>query len=58
MARHPAFAQGMEAFRRGILTNPNKDGTIAYKEWLAGFDHAYFLNQHELNSHMKGNYYV
>jgi hypothetical protein len=44
MARHPAYQSGHDAFYRGELTNPHNVTSIAFKEWQAGQDHAYFEN--------------
>lgn len=38
------FNEGNEAFRKGKLDNPYKKDTHWNREWLRGFNNAYFKN--------------
>lgn len=37
-----AFEMGMKAFRVNNQDSPYKPGTVLHKEWLRGYDRAYF----------------
>lgn len=51
MARNPAYEQGRNAFRLNMPNNPNREGTIAHKEFMAGYDAEYFFNLKSITSH-------
>lgn len=38
------FEEGQLAFKRGHVTNPYKEGTSRGRDWLYGFNKAYFAN--------------
>ena len=42
--------QGYTAFYKGWLTNPLDPDSVAGKEWLRGFNHAYFENRNYLTN--------
>lgn len=38
------FEEGYRAFRLGILDCPFEQNTKKYREWMRGFNNAYFTN--------------
>lgn len=38
------FEEGYQAFAQGRLSNPFQKNTQKYREWMRGFDTAYFDN--------------
>jgi hypothetical protein len=45
-----AYRMGFEAFRSGELSNPFSETTYFGKEWVRGFNKAYFLNLEKINA--------
>ena len=49
------FEEGMQAFKRGFLVNPYKKDTSRYRDWIFGFNKAYFANLEVLNGKTEKN---
>jgi len=43
------YSEGNEAFSRGKLSNPYKKDTHWNREWLRGFNNAFFKNVERVN---------
>ena len=44
------YEKGHTAFKRGHVASPFKTDTMQYREWLRGFNSAYFKNMEEWSS--------
>jgi len=42
------FSRGEEDFKRGNVTSPFKENTTTHREWMRGFNRAYFAKKEEL----------
>ena len=42
------FSRGEEDFKRGNVTSPYKENTTTHREWMRGFNRAYFAKIEEL----------
>ena len=48
--RTPQFSVGHQMFFNGQLDNPYPKNSVAYKEWEAGFNYAYLVNQEKVRN--------
>ena len=49
------FDEGFRAFSRGILKNPYGENNVRHKEWLRGWNTAYFDNKNKLKGKKNGS---